>query len=93
MFYLGQSKKPFFLYGIIQFGPKTGLFPLPLPKDRCFVPRLVEIGPVVLEKKFLNFTNVLSLFRNYLPLEKDMALHLNKLESPTPKDALCAKFG
>ena len=23
------------------------------------------------------------------PFEKDMALHLNKLESPSPKDALC----
>ena len=34
-------------------------------------------------------TNVFSLFRNYLPLEKGGALHLNKLESPTPKDALC----
>ena len=25
--------------------------------------------------------------RNYLPLEKGGALHLNKLESPSPKDA------
>ena len=25
----------------------------------------------------------------YLPLEKSGALHLNKLESPSPKDALC----
>ena len=30
-----------------------------------------------------------SLFRNYLPFEKDGALHLNKLDSPSPKDALC----
>ena len=29
------------------------------------------------------------LFRNYLPLETDSALHLNTLESPSPKDALC----
>ena len=29
------------------------------------------------------------LFRNYLHLEKGGALHLNKLESPSPKDALC----
>ena len=29
------------------------------------------------------------LFRNYLPLEKGRALHLNKLESPSPKEALC----
>ena len=40
-------------------------------------------------RRFLNVINVLSLFRNYLPLEKGGALHLNKLESPLPKDALC----
>ena len=28
-------------------------------------------------------------FVNYLPLEKDGAINLNKLESPSPKDALC----
>ena len=37
-------------------------------------PNLVDIGPVVLEKKF--------------PLEKDVALYLNKLEFPSLKDAL-----
>ena len=37
----------------------------------------------------LNFVNVFSLFLNYPPLEKGGALHLNKLESPSPKDALC----
>ena len=115
----------------------------------CFVPSLVEIGPVVLEKKifqfchyifcnlsicqcyfviispwkragpfilnklefpsakdalcqvwlkltqwiwrriFLNFIIVFSLFRNYLPLENDVALHFNKFDFPSPKDALC----
>ena len=40
-------------------------------------------------RRFLNFVNVFSLIRNYLPLEKGGALHLNKLESPSPKDALC----
>ena len=39
--------------------------------------------------KFLNFVNLFSLFRKYLPMKKDRALHLNKLESPSPKDALC----
>ena len=29
-----------------------------------------------------------SFFCYYLPLEKDKALHLNKLESPSPKDGL-----
>ena len=109
--------------------------------QRCNVAGLVEIGPVVLEKKiFLMcqcifailllspfgkgrgpsfeqtwipfiprmlyakfgwnwssgsrgedffFVNVFSLFRNYLPLEMGGALHLNKLWSPLPKDALC----
>ena len=30
-----------------------------------------------------------SLFRNYLPLEKRVALHVNKLDFPPLKDALC----
>ena len=38
---------------------------------------------------FFLVVNVFSEFRNYLPLEKDGALHLNKLESPSPKDDLC----
>ena len=40
-------------------------------------------------RKIFNFINVSSLFRNYLPLEKGGALHLNKCESLSPKDALC----
>ena len=36
-----------------------------------------------------NFVNVFSLFCNYLPLDKGMALHLNKLESPLLKNTLC----
>ena len=55
----------------------------------CFVPNLVEIGQVVLEKKILYFVDVLRLFQNYLLSEKGRALHLNKLDSPSPKDALC----
>ena len=41
------------------------------------------------EEDFLNFLNAFSLFRNYLPLEKGRALHLNKIESPSLKEALC----
>ena len=41
------------------------------------------------EKISLNFVNVFLLFCYYLPLEKDAVLYLNKLESPSPKDALC----
>ena len=40
-------------------------------------------------RRFFNFVNVISRFRNYLPFEKGMALHLNKLISPSHKDALC----
>ena len=40
-------------------------------------------------RRFSNFVNVFLLFRNYLQLEKGKALHLHKLESPSPKDALC----
>ena len=43
-------------------------------------------------RRFLNFVNVFSLFPNYLPLEKGGALHLKKLESPSPR-MFCAKFG
>ena len=42
-----------------------------------------------LRRRFFNFVNVFSLFRNYLPLGKGMVLHLNKLESSPLKDALC----
>ena len=38
--------------------------------------------------RFLNFIIIISLYRNYLPLEKDVAIHLNNLEFPPSKDAL-----
>ena len=53
------------------------------------MPNLVEIGPVVLEKKFQNLVDVFSLFRNYYPLEKGVVLHLYRLESPLSKHGLC----
>ena len=40
-------------------------------------------------RRLLEFVDVFSLFRIYLPLKKGRALHLNKLESPLPKDDLC----
>ena len=56
----------------------------------CLLASVVQIGTVVLEKKiFFNFVNIFSLFCNYLPMEKGDTLHLNKLESPSPKDVLC----
>ena len=39
--------------------------------------------------RFLHFVNVFSPFRNYLSLEKGVALHINKYESPLPKNGLC----
>ena len=48
---------------------------------------LFEISPVVLEKD-VSSVNVLSLFPYHPSLIKDMALHLNKFESTSHKDAL-----
>ena len=54
------------------------------------VTNLVEIGPEVFEKNILlNLVDVFSVFRNYLPLEEGVAIHLNKPESTSPNDALC----
>jgi hypothetical protein len=50
---------------------------------------LIEFGLLVLKKKILKIFSVFLLFCYYLPLEKGNHLHLNKLESPTPKDDLC----
>ena len=47
------------------------------------MPSLVEIGPVAMEKKISKFLNVLLVFCKYLSLEKSMALHFNKFESPS----------
>ena len=44
------------------------------------------------EEIFFNFVNVFSLFCNCLPLKKGGALHLHKLESPSPMDALYQVF-
>ena len=50
---------------------------------------LVELDPVVLEEKMFKFVNVFPLFTYYFPLKKGMALQLNKVESRSPKEALC----
>ena len=76
--FLGKGQDPSFEQNWIQF-----------TMPGCFVLSLVEIGQAVLEKKILKFVNVFSPFRNYLPFGKDVALDLNKLESPSPKDTLC----
>ena len=48
------------------------------------MPHLVEIVQIF-RRRFLNLVNVFSLFRNYLPLKKSVAFHLNKFESHSPK--------
>ena len=63
----------------------------PSPKDALWQVWL-KMAKWFWRRRFLNFVNVFWLFRNYLPLEKGRALHLNKLESPYPR-MLCAKFG
>ena len=61
--------------------------------EGCFVPNLVEIGPVSLVKKFfLNFLNEFSLFHNYLPLEMGVAFIWTNLNLHY-SNMLCAKYG
>ena len=55
--------------------------------DLCQV--WLKLAMCFLRRRFFNFVNVFWLFHNYLPLEEGGALHLNKLESPLPKDSLC----
>ena len=45
--------------------------------------------PVVLYKQIFKLGLYVLLFRYYFSLEKGVALHLNKLESPSPKDTAC----
>ena len=60
----------------------------PSPKDAlCQV--WLKLAQWFWRGRFLNFINVFSLFPNKLPMGKGRALHLNKLEFPSPKDALC----
>ena len=61
----------------------------PSPKDAlCQV--WLKLAQWFWRRRFLNFVNGFSLFRNYLPLEKGGVLFKKKqLKSPLPKDALC----
>ena len=67
-------------------GPSFEQTWLPITQG-CFVSSLVEIGPVVLMKKIFKVHQCIY----HLPLEngRGVALHLNKLESPSSKYALC----
>ena len=57
----------------------------PLLKDALYQVWL-KLAQWIWRRRFFSFVNVFSLFRNHLPLEKGVALHLNKSESPSPKD-------
>ena len=63
-------------------------FELPLIKDALC--RLwLKLAQWFWRRISINFFNVFSLFRYFLPLEKGVARNLYQLESPSLKDALC----
>ena len=49
--------------------------------QECFIPSLVEIDPMVLQKNIFIFRQCI--------FDVGGALHLNELEHPSPKHALC----
>jgi hypothetical protein len=60
----------------------------PWPKDNLYQVWL-KLAFWLWRKRFLKIFSVFSLFPYYLPLEWGVALHMNKSESPLPKDDLC----
>ena len=63
-------------------------FESPLPKNAlCQV--WLKLAQWFRRRRFFNIFNIILHFRYYIPLEKGVALYLNKLESPLPKNALC----
>ena len=54
--------------------------------------KLDKIAQWFWRRRFLYLAKLILLFCNYLPLEKGVAIHFNKHESLSPKEA-CAKFG
>ena len=73
------------------WGPSFEQTCMPISQG-CFGQIKLKLAHSFLGRKFLNFVKVFSLFHNHLSLEKGGALHLNKLESSSPR-ILCAKFG
>jgi hypothetical protein len=49
----------------------------------------LNLGSWFWRRRYLKIFSVFLLFCYYLPLENANPLHLNKLESPPPKDDLC----
>ena len=56
-------------------------------EDLCQV--WLKLAQWLWRRRFLNVVNSYFLFYYYVPLVKGVALHLNKLEFPLSKDALC----
>ena len=81
------------------------LFPNYLPFEKCVALHLqklespfpgsnlcqvwLELAHWFWRSRLLKVVTLLLLFSNYLPFGKGVVLHLDKLESPSPKDALC----
>jgi hypothetical protein len=59
----------------------------PTPKDDLCQVKL-KLVRWFWRRRFLNDHTPFLHFCNYLPFEEDLALHLNKAESPLPKDNL-----
>ena len=84
----------FFRYFLI-ISPWRRMGPLNLTNLNPHNPRMIcakfrfDLVKWFLRRRFLKFVNVFLLFHYYLPLKKGVALHLNKLESPSTKGALC----
>ena len=57
--------------------------------QKCFVPSLVEISLVVLEKMIFKFRQCNFTISELSSLGKGRGTSFKKLESPPPKDALC----
>ena len=87
----------YFRYFVIIFpwltaGPFVWTNLIPLHPSMSLWSNLVEIGKVVLDKRFFNFGNVFSLFRYYLPLVNGGPFIWTNLNPHHPR-MLCAKFG
>ena len=60
-------------------GPLYEYFLIPFSKGTLEQSSVVEIIPVVLEKKYKIFVNIFSLFIYYFSLQKGLTPHLNIL--------------
>ena len=78
---------PYYLPLEMGMGLHLNTYESPLTKD-ALSQVWSKLAQWFLRRNILKFAIVFSLFPYYLPLEKEGALHLNKLDSPAPKDAL-----